>query len=379
MTQTKVPQTKKAQHNKSQTSFLVVLIAFALLVAAAAFFYFRNNNSTAQVDVAYPAPGGGLDQPEEVKLSEMPVTEIALAGVGSDASAEYSGLAWYGDSLILLPQYPNIFTENGGDGSLFYLPKNELTLYINGAQGSPLQLRSLKLIAPDLTNLVPNYQGFESIAFSGDKVFLTIEAGEGKKMMGYLISGTINPDLSALTLDTTKLTKIPPQAKSENHSDESILIMNDKIFTFYEANGVDIVSKPVAHVFDFDLTPQGTVPMSNLEFRLTDTTPGFFGNDFWGINYFFPGDTDLLPKNDPILSTYGTGETHAKFPQVERVINFQYTEENGITIANRLPIYLTLTEDIRNWEGLAMLDKRGFIMVTDKYPRTILAFVPIPR
>jgi len=29
----------------------------------------------------------------------------------------------------------------------------------------------------------------------------------------------------------------------------------------------------------------------------------------------------------------------------------------------------------RNWEGIAMLDQRGFLLVTDQHPNTILAFV----
>lgn len=41
--------------------------------------------------------------------------------------------------------------------------------------------------------------------------------------------------------------------------------------------------------------------MDNIEYRLTDTALLSFGNEFWGINYFFPGDTDLLPSLTPLL------------------------------------------------------------------------------
>ena len=348
-----------------QRNLYIVLAVIVLAVVAVVYFSINSK------------PAAPAELTEEVKLTEMPVTEIAMSGPASTPEAEFSGLAWYGENLIMLPQYPNIFDESG-DGQLFYLPKAELSLYIGGARGAPIEPRPIKLIAPNLTDQIRNYQGFESIVFSGDRVFMTIEAGEGTDMMGYLISGTINPDLSTLTLDTTKLAEIPPQAKSENHSDEAILIMDDKILTFYEVTGKDIVSKPVVHVFDFDLNPQGTLPIDNLEYRLTDIAMGF-GNTIWGINYFFPGDEDLMPSSDPILERFGTGETHAKFPQVERLIRYQYSDA-GLTLVNsKRPIYLTLTEDIRNWEGLVVLDTAGLIMVTDKFPRTILAFVPIPR
>jgi hypothetical protein len=35
-----------------------------------------------------------------------------------------------------------------------------------------------------------------------------------------------------------------------------------------------------------------------------------------------------------------------------------------------------MEEKSRNWEGLARLDKKGFLMIVDEHPRTILAFVP---
>jgi len=32
--------------------------------------------------------------------------------------------------------------------------------------------------------------------------------------------------------------------------------------------------------------------------------------------------------------------------------------------------------DARNWEGIVRLDNRGFLLATDKFPTTILGFVP---
>jgi hypothetical protein len=365
MKQEKKKHKDAKQGSMKQRNIWIALVVLILVVAAVVFF---TSSPPSQQQQQKPSA--------EILLTEMPVTEIALSGPAADPSAEFSGLAWYGDNLILLPQYPNIFDESG-DGSLFYLPKAEIVLYLNGARGTPLTPRPIKLIAPDLADQVRNYQGFESIGFSGDRAFFTIEAGTGTDMQGYLISGTISADLSTLTLDTTKLAEIPSQAVSANHSDESILVLKDKVLTFYEVNGEAIVADPVAHVFDYDLNSLGTIPMSNLEYRLTDTAFSN-GNVFWGINYFFPGDKDLLPKDDPILDAYGTGETHAKYPQVERLVQFQYSD-SGIKLLKTRPILLALTEDARNWEGLVVLDGRGFLMVTDKFPTTILGFVPIPR
>ena len=66
-------------------------------------------------------------------------------------------------------------------------------------------------------------------------------------------------------------------------------------------------------------------------------------------------------------------------PGVERLLAFQFTED-GIVLAPLAPIQLQLLPDdeARNWEGIARLDERGFLLVTDKFPETILAFVANP-
>ncbi len=348
---------------KQKNFWIVIVVLAALLVLA---FFAAKNLST----------GPAMDSSEMATLPEQPVTQIQLAGPVADRKAELSGLAWYGDNLILLPQYPNVFAD-GGDGYLFYLPKDEITAYLDGAHQTPLEPRPIQLTAPGLMEQIPNYQGLESIGFSGSRVFITIEAGEGVDMQGYLISGTISKDLSTMYLDTTNLAPIPVQAKSENHTDESLLVLDDKVITFYEVNGKLIVADPVAHVFDFDLNPLGTIPMTNLEYRLTDTALAS-ETEFWGINYFFPGDTDLAPLDDPITDEYGKGESQSQFEQVERLVKFEYSD-TGITLAHAAPVSLKLaSKDANNWEGLALLDDRGFLMATDKYPSTILAFVPMP-
>ena len=50
----------------------------------------------------------------------------------------------------------------------------------------------------------------------------------------------------------------------------------------------------------------------------------------------------------------------------------------GIQRTDKSPIQLELGLLPRNWEGIVRLDNRGFLLVTDQYPVTILAFVPSP-
>lgn len=60
------------------------------------------------------------------------------------------------------------------------------------------------------------------------------------------------------------------------------------------------------------------------------------------------------------------------------MVKFKYSSA-GVHLLDESPFFLMLDEeDVRNWEGLVVLDDRGFLMATDKYPFTILAFVPAP-
>jgi hypothetical protein len=311
----------------------------------------------------------------DFSLAEQDVIEIPLAGPLADRSAEISGLAWADDNLVLLPQYPGIFDENEA-GLLFYIPKDEILAFLDGKSQAPLEPRPIQLIAPELADQIRNFQGFESIGFSGARVFLTIESGSGTEMMGYLIAGMVSPDFSIILLDTARLAQLPPQAKYENLTDESILVLNDRVITFYEANGELMVTDPVAHVFDYNLRPTGTIPLDHIEYRLTDTALAS-SDEFWGINYLFQGDTFMIPFSDPIADVFGKGPTQKEYPQVERLVKFHYTPD-GISLVDSAPVSLSLVEDARNWEGLALLDDRGFLLATDKFPTTILGFVPMP-
>lgn len=335
------------QHNRLMLSITALIV----LIVLAGWFYAQNGSRTF--------------------AQEQEVINLELTGPITDPNAELSGLGWYGDTLILLPQYPERFAD--GDGALFAIPKADILAALDPAHQTPLEPTLVHLTAPGLKESIPNFQGFEAIGFHDDQVFLTIEAGEGTDMHGYLVSGTIDADLSEIVLDTSNVVEIPMAFPSDNHSDEALIVTNDAVLTFFEINGADLNPSPAAHVFDFDLNPQGTISIPNLEYRLTDAA--LDGDSVWVINYFFPGDTDLTPKTDPLAEKYGEGKTHAAQDQVERLVELNYST-NGITLAGSAPIQLTLDGDnARNLEGIVVLDNQGFLLVTDKFPSTMLVFV----
>ncbi len=158
-----------------------------------------------------------------------------------------------------------------------------------------------------------------------------------------------------------------------------MFVSGDKAITIYEVNGMSINADPIAHRFDPLTRSLVAIPFPNLEYRITDATDLDSFGRFWVINTFTSKDSWLATDSDPITDRFGTGGTHSRFETVERLIELQYTPA-GITLTNTPPIQIKLDEGeiLRNWEALARLDQRGFLIMTDKHPKSIFAFVPIP-
>lgn len=322
-----------------------------------------------------PMPATATSPPTAVPTpTEHEVTVIPLLGPLADRRAELSSLAWYGDNLILMPQYPN-FSTLGGDSFLYTLSKADILAWLDGAQTDPLSPTPIPLIAPGLPQQIAGYEGFEALAFADGTVYMTIEARGGGSMVGYLLKGEIAPDLSQIMLDTGVLTPIPSQSGIANKADEAMFLAGDEIVTLHEVNGAAVNPTPRAHVFAPDLSLLRTVPFPTIEYRVTDATALDAKGQFWVINYFYPGDKKLHTPQDPIAQRYGLAPTHASHEGVERLLALTW-HEDGVTLTDTPPLQLQLLpDDLRNWEGLVRLDDRGFLIATDKYPQTILGFV----
>lgn len=360
---------------RSRPSFgriLTPLILITIVVYLAVFVL-----RSCLIHNAQPAPTPIRMPTEDSQITniEQSVLTIPITGTLSRSDAEISGMAWYNDTLILLPQYPGRLGE--GDGAVFGLHHSDIIDYLDGNKTSPLEPFPIPVYAPGLEN-IQGFEGFEAIAFSSEVVFLTIEA-KPDEMLAYLVTGEIASDLSELRLDVNNLAKIQPGAAIPNMSDEAVLIYGGQVITIYEANGFNVNPRPQVHCFDFSLQPLGTIPFPTIEYRITDAAPPNADGYFWAINYFFTGDTKLAPAHDPLANRFGEGTTHSQSDIVERLVEFRYSSE-GITLTDSPPIQLQLLEEdeARNWEALAPLDGRGFLLATDKYPQTILGFVAAP-
>jgi hypothetical protein len=305
---------------------------------------------------------------------EVPVIPIPLEEPLSRPDAEISGLAWHAGELILLPQYPDRYGD-GQTGAVFAIPQADILAFLDGSDPGPLQARRVEFIAPGIRERLPGYEGFEAIAIDGDRVFLTIETRPGE-MMGYLVSGLIAADNSTIALDLSTMAPIPPQASIPNFSDEALLVFGNRLISLYEANGSQVNPGPVAHLFDEKLSLQDNLPFPGVEYRITDATPADEYGRFWAINIYNPDDKALQTAADPLAEEYGEGLTHQNSQIVERLVQFQFSED-GIVLAETPPIQLVLSNDgeARNWEAITPFQGRGFLIATDNYPTTILAFI----
>ena len=306
-------------------------------------------------------------------VAEHPVTQIDLAGPVASSQAEVSGMAWCGDQLILLPQYPDQF-QLDGVGRVFSIDEATLSAYLEGTSTAPIEPEQIAFDTAGLPQALSGFEGFEAIAFNQSNVYVTVETRASGGMLGYILKGTVSADCSKIVLDSDSRQEITPQANLSNMTDETIVIAGEKVYTFYEANGIHVNPEPVAHVFDLDLVPQGTVDFPSIEYRVTDATVAAADGSFWAFNYFYPGDTKLKPGDDQIALSYGIGQTHQTAEQVERIVEMQVTAE-GIVLLDAAPIYLQLdSEESFNWEGLVRMGN-GFLIVTDEYPTTVLGYV----
>jgi len=326
-----------------------------------------------------PSPAAA-SSPQAVP-AEAPVTLLPLTGPAAARRAEFSGLAWYGDWLILLPQYPERFSAQvqGADGALFALEKRDLLAALDADAASPLAPRPIPIQWDDLPRKVRGFEGFEALAFQGATVYLSIEASPGGGMKGYLVRGEIAPDLSVLRVDSATLTEIPLPVDVPNKSIEALLSVPQGVMAFYEVNGAAVNPAPAAWLFSPEMRLSARLSFPALEYRLTDVSALDAQGVFWGMDYFYPGDGELRTDADPLAAQYGLGGSHAAGGPVERLVALRWSGE-AITLLDAAPRYLRLLPDgkARNWEGLVRLDGRGFLLVTDKYPETLLGFVPAP-
>ena len=301
---------------------------------------------------------------------ERKVVEIPLGGSANDRSLEMSSLTWFKDELVLMPQYIDY-----DDPAFYVIKKAKINNWLKSESSDPIVPQKIKLELTDFRKTIQGYQGFEAICFSGKNIYLIIESKDDESMKSFIIKGVINRKSGIISIQEESLKEIPLPINIKNMGFESIFEYKNQIVTLFEANGSNIYVEPKAIAFNKELSEYNFIEFENLEYRLTDVSRVDNRGRFWAINFFWPGEEKRLkPGYDEVLEKTKKGKTHSTYKHVERLIEFQI-KNNSITRTTADPIQLELNHESRNWEGLVRLDRTGFLMIVDEYPRTILAFV----
>jgi hypothetical protein len=317
------------------------------------------------------AQGDDPAPPAEPRTPPIAVTPrpLDLAGPVSSPDAEISAMCWCGDRLMIVPQHPERFGSEPGELVFFTLPRAEIEAAVDQPPSQPLVPERAVLEAPELIASLPGWDGIEAAVATGDTLFLAIEAEVNGRMAGYLLRGRIHPRDGdfGVVIDTERVAPIPVPTLVPNMSQEALLVAGDRVAVLFEANGLAVNPGAHAALFDFELEYQGTVPLEHVEFRITDATQPLADGTFWVINYFFPDEGPVL--RPPVRPTH----------PVEQLLELRL-DGGHVRRSGRTPLDLRSGPDApaHNWEALVRLPGRGFLLMTDRYPTTVLAFVPWP-
>lgn len=328
-------------------------------------------------------------------VQEAAVQPIELAAPLDRPSAQLSSLVWWGEMLVLVPQYPTFVA--GGDTSRahFYgIPRDTLRRAIRQADAAgpaiepiPLRLAGAGLLRGD------GYQGLEAIVVSGERLYAAVEADQADEpgMQAFLASGRIasrsalpgstaaeaHPTAEA-TFRMASIVELDVPTNLANMAYEALVVYRDTLIALHEANGARVHPGAEARRFDRQLVEHSPLSMTPIEFRVTDATAADSAGRFWVMNYLYPGEKDLLdPATDEVAREYGVGASHRGRTVVERLVELQVTP-SGVRRTSTPPVWLELAPDNgRNWEGIVRFED-GFLLVTDTFPETILAYVSLP-
>lgn len=300
---------------------------------------------------------------------ELNPTPIALRGIEAPnrgrtrtSFAEVSALAWHGDTLWLVPQYPERYARDGGAGALLTIPRARLEAYLDGRDASPIEPGRLTV---DLgaAATAQGFEGVEAVVVEGDTVYAVVEVQEDRtRSSAFVITGTLTA--SGLRFGEARV-NLAPVVPLPNMGFESLVPTPEGLVAIFESNGATVPGETYALRVRRDLRGEPErLPLPRIDYRITDATPPDAQGRFWAVNYYFPGDYFLNAGDAPFVDT------------VERLLELHYSP-TGITRTAREPVLLRRGTRPRNWEGIARLPGRGLLVITDEWPDTILAMVAV--
>ncbi len=301
--------------------------------------------------------------------------DIKLSELASDRNAEYSSLCWYGEDLILLPQYPSYFRSKLDQDIIFMISKEKLSRAIKNKGKRVVEPETIQLINNETYKLVPGYEGFEGICYDGEFFYLTVEYNS-KSNKGVLVKAKMSEDGKQLEILNNQHLILDLPAQVFNASYESIFVYEDHIYLIYEANGIMVNQRPLVKKISKDFETVTDLKFDHIEYRITDVTSFDETGRGWAINYFWPGDAEHYK---PVESTINSKFADANNLEsgIERIIPLIITDNQVKYDRTRSPIYIKKTprSESYNWEGIVKYGSNSFLLATDKFPHTVLRFL----
>lgn len=319
--------------------------------------------------------GCSVYKTEKKKVNEDYAYKLSLSEKVSDRNGEYSGLCWYEDDLVLLPQYPSYFRKESGRDLIFLASKEEIAKSIKKKGEYNLALKEVEVINNLTYKILPGYEGFEAICYDGEYFFLSIEyntsAGEG-----VVVKAKMSDNKRELTILNDEYIKVPLASDIFNASYESMFCDDNYLYLIYEGNGKRVNKRAVVKKIAKDFSSIEDITMDSIEYRITDVTTFDESGDGWAINYFWPGNyKSYHPEDDTISNEYL--DINNIEQGIERIIPLTLTDNGVIYDKSREPIYIKreFQDYSNNWEGIVRYKDKGFLIITDKFPTTVFQYI----
>ena len=299
----------------------------------------------------------------------------------NSVNEEYSGLAWSGDRLYLLPQYGNHKeTLLDGDFSLYSLRADSIARVIDGKDTALTQFKVLSVKNLDKLpdSIKMHYQGFEAITFHKNEVYLVIETDD-KYDYCFIIKGVLDEQQSQILIDPTRTIALKRYPYIFNAGFESLTYLPDKhqLMALFEFNGMHTGGIGFLIDTDFKSIPR-EIAVPYLPFRITDIQATERGR-IYGINYYWEGDYNVYLNNNMLRNQEGAVKKWApelgdslKTKSYARIVTKKrWKSKSWDQVA-------TFEANKTNWEGLALF-RNGALVITDanrsKKLKTVFAFI----
>ena len=284
-------------HTKSKLRLVFIAMALATIVILCSCqpLEVPGEQQASNLIASDPTPAPVLERHPEQKPQLIPLT-----GDIAGPEAEISGLAWFGDVLVLLPQYPRLFNH-----SLFGIRRAALAEAISNPSGSALEPFPIPLLNGEELGHLDGYEGLEAIVFSDSRFYVAVEGRSRGSMLAYLIPGTVVGEAEELQLDVASAISLPPQTNLMNKAYETLLLHGTDIIAIHELSGRDLNPDRHALRLTAELEPLADMDMPEVEFRITDATALDHQGRFWVANFHWPGEKQLPAQYDGIRQRWG--------------------------------------------------------------------------